>query len=293
VLSHLESLPADACDQGKWSLVDRWIVSRFNRTVVEVNAALKEYRFDTYARLCYDFFWRDFCDWYVETAKLALKDTARAGQAGAVLSALLDGALRLMHPMIPFITETIWWKLNEVRPERGLPGGTAKPASQRLILAPWPTVGGFDENAERIFLMLQDVIATIRNARNEHKVDKNKLVTVAIATGADLAGEIAENRQVLELLAGATVSLVAPGQAGPADAVRISAAGCELYVSGLIDADAEQQRLARKKADLLKTIAALEGRLNNPGYLAKAPAKLVQETQAQLEGARVELAKLS
>src|SRR5439155_11516518 len=103
-------------------IADNWIVSRFNRTVAEANSALESYRFDQYAKVCYDFFWRDFCDWYVEAAKPAMKDPARQVQTANVLAATLDGALRLLHPIIPFITETIWWKLCDVRPERGLPG---------------------------------------------------------------------------------------------------------------------------------------------------------------------------
>ena len=120
------------------SLVDRWIISRFHRAVKESNDALKAYRFDLYAKTCYDFFWRDFCDWYVEAIKPAMKDPARAPQTANVLSAVLDGSLRLMHPMIPFITETIWWRLNDVRPVRGLPGLLECPPSKRLVLAQWP-----------------------------------------------------------------------------------------------------------------------------------------------------------
>src|SRR5437588_12872 len=153
-------------------MTDHWIVSRFNRAVEESNAALKVYRFDVYAKACYDFFWRDFCDWYVEAIKPALKDAARAGQAANVLAAVLDGALRLMHPIIPFITETIWWKLNEARPVRELPGRIeGSPNSPRLIKAKWPQVGSFSEAAEHIFPKFQEVIGAIRNARNEYKAD--------------------------------------------------------------------------------------------------------------------------
>jgi RNA polymerase sigma factor (sigma-70 family) len=121
------------------TLADRWIISRFHRAVKESNDALAAYRFDVYAKACYDFFWRDFCDWYVEAIKPAMKDPARAPQTANVLAAVLDGALRLMHPMIPFITETIWWRLNEVRPVRGLAGLLECPVSKRLVLAHWPS----------------------------------------------------------------------------------------------------------------------------------------------------------
>src|SRR5258706_16119492 len=88
--------PGDAIDETQWTLADRWIVSRFNRAVESANAALADYRFDQYAKACYDFFWGDFCDWYVEAIKPALRDPARKEQTAHVLAALLDGALRLM-----------------------------------------------------------------------------------------------------------------------------------------------------------------------------------------------------
>ncbi len=93
-----------------------------------------QYRFDVYAKNCYDFFWRDLCDWYLEAIKPAMKDPRRAGQTANVLAAVMDGALRLMHPMIPFITETIWWRLNEVRPG-AQPGGPARSAAEQAARA--------------------------------------------------------------------------------------------------------------------------------------------------------------
>ena len=125
-----------------FTLADRWIIARFHRTVAECDDALKSYRFDVYAKSCYDFFWRDFCDWYVEAIKPAMKDPARAPQTANVLAAVLDGSLRLMHPMIPFITETVWWRLNDVRPQRGLPGLLECPPSKRLVTAQWPAAPG-------------------------------------------------------------------------------------------------------------------------------------------------------
>ena len=126
-------------------------LSRFNRAVAECDAAIKTYRFDVYAKACYDFFWGDFCDWYVEAIKPAMKDPARSRQTADVLAAVLDGSLRLMHPMIPFITETVWWRLNEVRPQRGLPGPSNARRANGLVLASWPTAGTVSDEAETIF----------------------------------------------------------------------------------------------------------------------------------------------
>ena len=148
VIPNLATFEPEPVDESQWTLADRWIISRFNRTVREADAALATYRFDQYAKVCYDFFWNDFCDWYVEATKPALKTPATAGQTAEVLAAVLDGALRLMHPMIPFITETIWWRLNEVRPQRGLPVELECPGSRRLVQARMAGASHFDDAAD-------------------------------------------------------------------------------------------------------------------------------------------------
>ena len=294
VLSNIESVKAEPVDEQKWSMADRWIVSRFNRTVEEADGALANYRFDLYAKACYDFFWRDFCDWYVEAVKPAMKDPARAGQTANVLAAVLDGALRLMHPVIPFITETIWWKLNEVRPgDRTLPGRlTAPGGSPRLVKAQWPTVGDFSQAAEHIFPRLQEVVGAIRTVRNEHKVDPRKAVTVSILAPGDSARQIQANREMIESLAVCTVKDVRGDLAPVPGAARAAAAGCEIFIEGVIDEGAEQQRLAKRRDELTKKVGALRGRLGNEAYVSKAPPQLVKQTQDELAEAEKELAKL-
>jgi valyl-tRNA synthetase len=291
-IAHLENTAAEPVDEMKWSLADRWIVSRFNRAVEEADAAIKVYRFDVYAKACYDFFWRDFCDWYVEATKPAMKDPARAGQTANVLAAVLDGALRLMHPVIPFITETIWWKLCEARPERGLPGRITGCTSPRLILAAWPRVGNFSEAAEHIFPKVQEIVGAIRNVRNEHKLDPKKPVTVSILAGAEPTRQMTENREVIELLAICTLREIGPEVKPAENAARTSAAGCDVFVEGIINAAADQERLGKRREELTRSIAAMKGRLNNEGYIAKAPAALVQQTKEQLAEMEGELAKL-
>jgi len=293
-----------APDETKWSLADRWIVSRFNRTIEEVNTALKDYRFDLYARSAYDFFWRDLCDWYVEAAKPAMKDPARSAQTAHVLAAVLDGTLRLLHPIIPFVTEVIWQKLNEVRPVRGLPGrlecsgkvrsGQAADGSESglLIKAPWPSVGSFSEAAEVIFPKLQEVIVAIRNVRNQYNISPRTPVAVSISAGAEPARQIAENRETIELLATCTIGAMQADLPAPANSVRASAAGVDIYVEGLVDPAADQARISKLREDLNKKKAALEGRMANAAYMAKAPPALVKQTTDQLAEVMAELAKL-
>jgi valyl-tRNA synthetase len=275
--------------QGSDSLADQWIVSRFNRTVEESNKAIEQYRFDQYAKSVYDFVWRDFCDWYLEAIKPAMRDPKRAPHSAQVLAAVLDGSLRLLHPVIPFITETIWWKLNEIRPSRGLPGALECPASARLIKAEWPKAGAIDDNVETNFSKIQEIVGVIRNLRNDHKADPKKKVDVTISSTPDLARLLDANREVIELLA--TCQLQSGGTSS-ANATRATAAGTDVFVEGLIDPAAEAQRSGKRREELTKLIASLNGRLNNQGYIAKAPPKLVEETKTQLAEAEAELLKM-
>jgi len=232
------------------------------------------------------------CDWYLEAIKPAMRDPARAGQTASVLAAVLDGSLRLMHPMIPFITEFIWWKLNEVRPQRSLPGTLELPASKRLINARFPTPGATSDEAEQAFARMQEVIMSLRNLRNQHKVEPKKTMEVSIVTDLQTAWLIEHDaREVIELLAGCKLD---DGQRKiSADAIRLTAGGCEIYVEGLVDSAAEQQRITKRREELNKQIAALRGRISNESYTRKAPPHLVQQTRDQLAEAESELAKLN
>jgi valyl-tRNA synthetase len=291
-LSNLEAVKPEPVDASKWSMVDRWIIARLHRSVAEANAALETYRFDQYAKACYDFFWRDLCDWYIEAIKPAMKDPGRAGQTANVLAAVLDAALRLMHPMIPFITETIWWRLNDIRPQRGLPGALDAPPSKRLVHASWPSVQGMSEPAETIFPKIQELIGAIRNLRNEYNVDKKKAVSVSIATPGDSGEAIQVNREIIELLATCKLKQVRSDLAPIADAARAQAAGCEIFVEDLVDAETQTNRQNKQCEDLLKQRNALRGRLANESYTAKAPPHLVQQTRDQLKAVEEEMAKL-
>jgi valyl-tRNA synthetase len=290
-LANLENAAPQPAESGGLSLPQRWILSRFNRAVQEADAALEVYRFDQYAKTCYDFFWRDFCDWYVEAIKPSLKESAAAGQAAGVLAAVLDGALRLMHPMIPFITEAIWTQLNQVCPQRGLPEHLQCPASKRLIAAAWPRAGRLDEEAENRFAQIQEIVGAIRNARNEHKVDPRKVLAVYVC---DHANEVLPHAQLVNLLAGCELKEAGDDwKTAAADkAPRLTIARHEFWIDGLFDPAAQSHLLEKQREELSRTIATLQGRLANAGYIAKAPAHLVEQTRTQLAQAQAELAKL-
>ncbi len=292
VISNLTNIAPEPVDEGKWSLADRWIVSRFHRAIKEADASLAAYRFDQYAKTCYDFFYGDFCDWYVETAKPALKNPATAGQTANVLAAVLDGALRLLHPMMPFITEIIWWRLNAARPQRGLGARLAASDSPRLIKAAWPIEGPLDAQAEDLFPKLQQIISAIRALRSDHNVDLKKTVDASISASVEMLPVIESNRGLIELLSTAKLKAVAETIIAPAGAVRSAAGGCDIYVEGLINEEAEKQRVTKLREEKRRQVVTLQARLSNEAYIAKAPPALVKQTQDQLAEAQAELAKL-
>jgi valyl-tRNA synthetase len=265
------------------SLPDRWILSRLAATLTDLETALSTYRFDAYAKAVYDFFWGDFCGWYLEAIKPAMKDPARAPATAAVLGATLDASLRILHPIMPFITEAIWTHLNAAVHDRSLPG-LSLPPSKRLVRAAWPSAPARNPEAEALFTRAQEIVGAIRNLRNQHKVDLKKVLPVTI-NGQGLA----EAKEIIELAGGCAVAFSA---LPPADAATVLVAGCEVHVQGVIDPNAEANRLAKRREELSKQVATLEGRLASPAYTDKAPPHLVEQTRKQLADARAELARL-
>ncbi len=290
---HLSVSPS-LIDESKWSVVDRWILSRLARTVQACDEALTNYRFDQYASACYDFVWRDFCDWYLEATKPAMRDEARKPHTARILATCLDTALRLMHPVIPFITEKLYWALNETGAARGIDDRFPCDDSSKLtMLSAYPQ---FTERmdtltssgAERVVERLQEIVVAIRTVRNDNKADPKKKVPVHLSCPGDVQHHIEANREFIEGLAGCTVEAIGADLAEPASSAKTTAAGVTIFVAGVVDAGAGEKR----KVELQKTIAALEGRLGNPGYVDRAPPKLVEQTKQQLADAKAELAKL-
>ncbi|HEV8378233.1 MAG TPA: valine--tRNA ligase [Tepidisphaeraceae bacterium] len=293
-IANLASIAPQDVDEKSWTIHDRWILSRLMRTIQEADAALAAYRFDLYAKACYDFFWRDLCDWYIEAIKPELKDGQRQAQVANILTTTLDQSLRLLHPIIPFITETIWQNLNTIRASRALKGRIEAPPSDLLINAKWPEFNDdlTSEGAEHVFTQLQGLIIAIRNIRNEYKVDPRTHISISIAAPGDASRQILANKSLIENLAIGKLLEVSPDLACPPYCARGSASSCDIYAHNLTDATAEEQRLTRRRDELMKQRAALKGRMTET-YIAKAPPQLVKQTQDQLAEIEAELARLS
>ena len=281
------------------------MLSRLSAGVAEAESALKGYEFSNYATTLYDLLWRDFCDWYLEGVKPTIAGDARQR---AVLLSALETIVRLLHPIMPFVTEAIWEKLKDV-PRAGLPalpGVTLGPARKSGLLATagWPAIAANlrDERVEAAFDRMRALVTVVRDVRAQNQVPPKRRVTLHVPAGGELPADIVE---LVKVFAG--VDMITK-DAAPGGAVVVAFESREYRLSNLRDAvsdggganaDAEKARLGKQIADKEKSEATLAGRLANPGYADKAPAHMVQQTKDQLaavrkelEGLRAALAKL-
>jgi valyl-tRNA synthetase len=267
------------------ALEDRWILSRLNSTILEVESGINGYRFAELAEALRSFFWTDLCDWYLEIAKARIK--AGDENVRAILLHCLTTALKLLHPVMPFVTEELWSKLGEFNPEFKTQN------SELLIKAAWPVVdkAAIDVAVEGQLALIQAVVSGIREMQNRYPAAKGKDVVLAPRDAAtqDL---IEKSRGVIEALAGAKIAENAPGAAKPENAAASVLPETQIFIGGVIDKGAEKVKLTKMKAEKEKLIASNEGKLANQAFVSKAPAKIVDGLKAQLAKLKEELAAI-
>ncbi|MEM9753938.1 MAG: class I tRNA ligase family protein, partial [Planctomycetota bacterium] len=271
------------------TLPERWILSRLARTVEACNDALKNYAFSEYATALYDFFWRDLCDWYIEAVKPRIADSPNMQRT---LAACLDAALRLLHPVMPFVTERLWEALNDAWPDTRSIDGLMLQPSELLVSASWPHVADVlvDADAEAEFGRTQEIVGAIREARNRAKVPPRETIELSSEEPAAIATSVAENRWIAEGLANFRGREFGPKVDAPDGAAVVLAGGCKIFLHGLGGDSAEEtERLTAEADELRKSIANFEKRLSNTKYVEKAPAHLVQETRDQLTATQKQL----
>ncbi len=262
-------------------LADRWILSRLNATIAEVNRAIDEFRFNELADTLYHFVWDDFCDWYLETTKQRIADGDQTPKT--VLAHVLDCILRLLHPILPFITEAIWEVLDDLVPQRGPGDETAEPL---LVHAQWPTsdCSEINETAEQQFALLQEVIREIRNVRTLNNVAPSQKIDVVIEAPAGQDDLFRTNATLLASLANlGNIDVTADAGEPPASAALATVGPVRAMMLDVVDREAELKRLTRQKETLEKGIRGIQGKLGNENFLNKAPAEVVQRERERLE----------
>ncbi|WP_373190696.1 valine--tRNA ligase [Halomonas sp.] len=266
------------------SLADRWIVSRLQQTKAQVTRALEEFRFDHASQALYEFVWNEYCDWYLELSKPVLWDDNANPEAKRgtrrTLVRVLEAILRLAHPMMPFITEEIWQRVAPL-------AGTWQGEGDSLMVQPWPQADDsrLDEAATRDIEWLKGVIVAVRNIRAEMNIAPGKPLEVLLTKGsAEDTRRLAANRPFLAKLAKleSITWLDDPAQA-PLSATQL-VGEMEVLVSmaDLIDKEAELARLAKEIDKQDKLIGAVEKKLANEGFIAKAPAAVVEKERDKL-----------
>ncbi|GAC1433197.1 MAG: valine--tRNA ligase [Terriglobales bacterium] len=269
------------------TLDDRWILSRFNRVAIDVDKALAAYRFDDAARAIYDFFWGEFCDWYIELIKprMILEESAQqatsATREDAIVAcqnlvSLFESSLRLLHPVMPFITEEIWHALYD-----------GKPPSPSIALARYPRASEKQVNlqAETEMAILQDLIASVRNIRAELKVEQKLRVPIQVfAEDSEIRNLIEQNRGTVERLANIEKITFAEGSLSKLPGARhTSRFDVHVLYEKKIDVAAESERLRKELERLEKEIANGQRQLGNEQFLAKAPAQVVEGIRKRMQ----------
>ncbi len=257
-----------------------WIIGETAKTLAEVDAAFKDYRFDTAADALYKFVWGKVCDWYVEFAK-PLFDGPAAAETRATMAWVLDQSMILLHPIMPFITEELW--------------STTGQRAKLLVHTDWPTYGAdlITPEADREMAFVTTLIDEIRSARAEvHVAAGLKVDLVATALSPDARAAWARNDTLIRRLA--RIDGFSEG-AAPKGAITLALDGAAFAIplAGLIDIAEEKARLTKTMEKLAKEIGGLKGRLNNPSFVASAPEDVVDEAKANLEAREDEAAKLN
>ena len=274
-------------DTASLELVDKWLLSRFYRTVQQTRNNIESYGLGEAAKGLYEFIWNDFCDWYIELVKTRLwqDDTSASRQvAQQTLGYVLEGILKLLHPFMPHITEEIWQTLTQNAPlDPPKSGGEIK----TLATQTYPEVAEdlIDPELESSFELLFDTISTIRNLRAESVIKPGEKIKVILQTESDRESDILRSCQsyikdiakVSDLII--TSTLEDPGQviAGVTRTVQVL-----IPLTGLVDVDALQAKLQKKLDKIEKDLKSLTGRLNNPGFVNKAPESVIQGAKDDL-----------
>jgi len=293
-LEGYEAGPLTALDTASAPLEDRWLASRLASVTADVTLAIDEYRFAEAARLLYAFAWDEFCSAYLELCKSRLADPAQRGRAQAMLLLGLDTILRLLHPVMPFVTEEIWQHLREAAGGRRMPwDGAALAAS--VMVAPWPAPppAWIDAATETRFGIFLALVSATREIRARQNVPPRTKVQVVIRASGEIAELLTPLHAALESMAMAELTAVGPDAAASPSAATATAAGCDVFVdlAGLVDVEAEIARLLKENEKTEGFIRAKRAKLDTGTFAAKAPEAVVAKERAQLADLEAKLAK--
>ncbi len=286
VLTNLEGYDPALARRATPSVADRWIKSRLTEATAQVRKAIDTYRFNDAASAVYQFLWHEYCDWYLEIAKRSLyqpESPAARAVTQRTLVETLEATLRLLHPFMPFISEELWQRL----PHQG----------DSIMIAPFPKASrkGRDPEAERLMAPVLDFVSAIRTIRSESRISPAVELAVSVKpAGPAVAAALASGAAVIGSLARAAITVSADG-ARPANSAMAATPSGDVFVrlEGVVDFEAERQRLRKEVERARKEIAFLEGKLGRPDFVERAPALVVERERARLTEQRQTEQKLA
>lgn len=274
-LMNMGGLPYEDINlNGKKSVADEWILTRLNETIETVTNLAEKYEFGEVGRALYNFIWDDFCDWYIEMAKLPLygEDETAKKTTRSVLAYVLDQTMRLLHPFMPFITEEIWQNL----PHKG----------ESITVAEWPKVRPelSNQEASEQMKLLVEIIRSVRNIRAEVNTPMSKKIAMIInAHDEKILDTLETNKAYLERFCNPEMLTIGVGVLAPEKAMTAVVSGAEIYLplQGLINIEEEITRLEKELEKLNKEVERVQKKLANEKFVAKAPAQVVEEERAK------------
>lgn len=283
--------PSLIAENENLSIADKWIISRLNQTALDVNKALDKYFFHEAVRLLYQFFWNDFCDWYIELVKdeiTAESPTEKQIESRSRILTILEQALRLLHPFMPFLTEELWQKLPAVSSELHNPA--YKSAQQTVMLADFPKgdAAAIDEKAEAEMQAVIELISKVRNIRAEMNIKPSeKIPLIVTADGEQEKVFSANEAQILKLARSSSLGFNQETPKASAKAALTGGASLAIPLEGLIDFDKERERLQNQLNKLQTEDAQLQKQLSNENFVSRAPQEKVDEIRNRV--AEIEL----
>lgn len=305
VLMGLEGYESGPIDMSQLSTEDRWLLSRMATVARDVEQALENYHFAEAARLLYQHAWEDFCSFYLEISKDRLQDPERKIQSQRLLAAALDTLLRMLHPIMPFVTEAIWQHLATVAPNRGLDAVfldsqlegqiPPTPAVESIMVAKWPDLPAswIDGTIEDQFAKFQSVLGAIREVRAKQQIPKAPLKFV-LKCEPETEALLRPMATYFQSMVKAEMTEAGPSVESPFPNATLPLPGMEVLVDmeGHIDLEAEKKRLAKELETLEKAKKGKEAKLSNKNFVDKAPAELVEDVRSSLEEVKQQIATL-
>jgi valyl-tRNA synthetase len=283
-MMNLEGIDPAKFEPSKMDITDRWILSRLAKTIREVTQALDEFKFSEPLSALYKFFWNDFCDWYLEWVKPRMQDSQQKPIAQNVLAFVLDQTLRLLHPFVPFITEGIFQKLNDLVSVRKLAGIAEAEHSEAMVVAGWPKFleSLVNEDVEKQISLVQTPVRAYRDMKNKYGISNSVLVSASANVSAEVVDTLAANSDLICKMACLKEFKVGADIRKPSGAAVSVVEGMSFYMHDTVDLQTERTRFEKQRQQIEKAKMAVEAKLANQDFLSKAKPQVVTQAREKL-----------